>query len=40
MKYGIYSDIHSNLEALEKVLESMESLGVKRRICLGEWRAR
>jgi predicted phosphodiesterase len=36
MKYGIYSDIHSNLEALEKVLESMETLGVERRICLGD----
>jgi diadenosine tetraphosphatase ApaH/serine/threonine PP2A family protein phosphatase len=36
MKYGIYSDIHSNIEALEKVLESMESMGVERRVCLGD----
>ena len=36
MKYGIYSDIHSNLEALEKVLETMETMGVERRICLGD----
>ena len=36
MKYGIYSDIHSNLEALEKVLETMETMGVDRRICLGD----
>jgi diadenosine tetraphosphatase ApaH/serine/threonine PP2A family protein phosphatase len=36
MRYGIYSDIHGNLEALQAVLESMKSLGVERRICLGD----
>ncbi len=36
MKYGIFSDIHGNLEALNKVMESMDRLGVERRICLGD----
>lgn len=36
MKYGIYSDIHSNLEALEAVLNSMELRGVNRKVCLGD----
>jgi len=36
MRYGIYSDIHGNLEALQAVLDSMKSLGVERRICLGD----
>lgn len=36
MRYGIYSDIHGNLEALQAVLDSMTSLGIERRICLGD----
>ncbi|MFC1584784.1 metallophosphoesterase family protein [Fibrobacterota bacterium] len=36
MIYGIYSDIHSNLEALRSVLESMGQHGVQRRVCLGD----
>ena len=36
MKYGIISDIHSNLEALTSVLEDAYSKGVKRFICLGD----
>ncbi len=36
MRYGIYSDIHGNLEALQAVLDSMKALGVERRICLGD----
>jgi diadenosine tetraphosphatase ApaH/serine/threonine PP2A family protein phosphatase len=36
MKYGIYSDIHGNLEALQRVLESMKRLGVEKRVCLGD----
>ena len=36
MLYGIYSDIHGNLEALQAVLASMDSLGVERKICLGD----
>lgn len=36
MKYGIYSDIHSNLTALEAVFASMAGRGVKRKVCLGD----
>lgn len=36
MKYGIYSDIHGNLEALTRVLESMKNLGVEKQVCLGD----
>jgi diadenosine tetraphosphatase ApaH/serine/threonine PP2A family protein phosphatase len=36
MRYGIFSDIHGNLEALHAVLKRMEELGVERRICLGD----
>lgn len=36
MRYGIFSDIHSNLEALTSVFESMDSRGVTRRVCLGD----
>ena len=36
MLYGIYSDIHANLPALEVVLESMREHGVERRVCLGD----
>ncbi len=36
MLYGIFSDIHGNLQALEAVLCSMDSRKVERRICLGD----
>lgn len=36
MLYGIFSDIHANLPALEAVLESMKANGVERRVCLGD----
>jgi len=36
MLYGIYSDIHGNLEALQAVMSAMDSLGVDRRVCLGD----
>lgn len=36
MKYAIISDIHSNLEAFETVLERIDSLGIKDIICLGD----
>lgn len=36
MKYGIFSDIHGNLEALEAVLSKMDELKVERRVCLGD----
>jgi diadenosine tetraphosphatase ApaH/serine/threonine PP2A family protein phosphatase len=31
-----FGDVHSNLEALEAVLADMESLGIRRRFCLGD----
>jgi diadenosine tetraphosphatase ApaH/serine/threonine PP2A family protein phosphatase len=33
---AVFSDIHSNLEALEAVLADMDALGVQRRVCLGD----
>ncbi len=36
MKYGIYSDIHANLEALKAVMNSMDGRGVERKVCLGD----
>jgi len=36
MRYGIFSDIHSNYEALSSVLAAMETHGVERRVCLGD----
>jgi len=36
MLYGVFSDVHSNLPALEAVLQSMASRGVQRRVCLGD----
>jgi diadenosine tetraphosphatase ApaH/serine/threonine PP2A family protein phosphatase len=36
MLYGIFSDIHANLQAFEAVLRSMESRKVERRVCLGD----
>lgn len=36
VKYGIFSDIHGNLEALTAVLTKMEELGVEKRVCLGD----
>jgi len=36
MLYGIFSDIHANLPALEAVLQSMDSRKVDRLICLGD----
>ena len=37
MKYGIFGDIHGNLEALEAVLADMEDQGVTHPLCLGTW---
>jgi len=34
--YGIMSDIHGNLEALEAVLLDMEEQGIDRTVCLGD----
>ncbi len=36
MKYGIFSDIHSNLEALNAVLSLFEKEGVDQTLCLGD----
>ena len=36
MIYGIFSDIHGNLEALRAVLSSLESIGVDSYLCLGD----
>jgi diadenosine tetraphosphatase ApaH/serine/threonine PP2A family protein phosphatase len=33
---AVFSDIHSNLEALEAVLPDMDALGAHRRVCLGD----
>ncbi len=36
MKFGIFGDIHGNLEALEAVLADMEEQGVTHPLCLGD----
>ncbi|MDH7602266.1 MAG: metallophosphoesterase family protein [Armatimonadota bacterium] len=36
MRYGIISDVHSNLTALEAVIKELEGLGVDRFLCPGD----
>lgn len=36
MRYGIFSDIHSNLEALEAVIHAYKKEGIDRYFCLGD----
>lgn len=36
MIYGIFSDVHANLAALEAVITSMSQWGVRRKVCLGD----
>ena len=36
MKFGIFGDIHGNLEALEAVLADMEEQGVTHPLCVGD----
>jgi predicted phosphodiesterase len=36
MRYGIVSDIHSNLTALEAVLEQLDAMNVGQLLCLGD----
>lgn len=36
MRYGIFSDIHGNLEALEAMVEALGAAGAERYICLGD----
>src|SRR3989338_4773652 len=36
MRYGILSDIHGNLEALQAVLKALSGDGIDRYLCLGD----
>lgn len=36
MKFGIFGDIHSNLEALEAVLEDMQVQAITHTVCVGD----
>lgn len=36
MRYGIVSDIHSNLDALQTVIEELDGLGMDQLVCLGD----
>jgi len=36
MRYGIFSDVHSNLEAFRAVVKEMESDGAEKYICIGD----
>ncbi len=36
MRFGIFGDIHSNLEAFESVLEDMQTQAVTHTICIGD----
>lgn len=36
MRYGVFSDVHSNLEALGPVLEALAGEGVDRLLCAGD----
>jgi len=36
MRYGLFSDVHSNLEALEAVLKAVEKEGVDQLLCAGD----
>ncbi|HXL72255.1 MAG TPA: metallophosphoesterase family protein [bacterium] len=36
MKYGLFSDVHSNLEAMTAVAGAMKSEGVQEYLCLGD----
>ncbi len=36
MRYGIFSDIHGNLEAMTVVAKAMKSEGAEEYLCLGD----
>lgn len=36
MRYGIVSDIHSNVEALHAALKELDQLGIEQLLCLGD----
>lgn len=37
MRYGIFSDVHSNLEAMTAVAQDMKSQGTEEHLCLGDF---
>lgn len=36
MRYGIFSDVHSNLEALDSVIEEFRKENIDQYLCLGD----
>ena len=36
MRYGIISDVHANLEALEATLRALEAYQIDQLVCLGD----
>ncbi|HEV2909217.1 MAG TPA: metallophosphoesterase family protein, partial [Candidatus Eremiobacteraceae bacterium] len=36
LRYGILSDVHSNLEALQAVIAEIDAMGVDALLCLGD----
>src|SRR5579859_8092858 len=36
MRYGLFSDVHSNLEAMTVVAEALQKEGVQEKLCLGD----
>jgi len=36
MRYGIFSDVHSNIEALDAVLDAYKNEGVDTYLCIGD----
>ncbi|MBN2492001.1 MAG: metallophosphoesterase family protein, partial [Planctomycetes bacterium] len=36
MRYGVFGDVHGNLEALDAVIDAMHTAGVERFLCLGD----
>ena len=36
MRYGIISDVHGNLEALNACLEALHGANIQRMVCLGD----
>src|SRR5689334_2960736 len=37
MRYGLFSDVHSNLEAMTAVAQSMKAAGVDQTLCGGDF---
>ena len=36
MRYGIFSDVHANLEALDAVIKAYQKEGIDKYICVGD----